>query len=191
MKVGILAAGRGERLQADGLRVPKPLVPIRGVPLIGRLLHALRHGAVGEELEAEPFLLLTTDTVFSPTVLPAFLQHASQISHADGVLALTPFVEDEKPLWVELDIHGRIRRLGDQAREGSLVTAGIYFFTPTVYREADSARRLGFAALRQFLAHLVERGCRLYGYTVPKVIDVDRLVDIATAEAFLAEEGIV
>jgi NDP-sugar pyrophosphorylase family protein len=235
MKVGILAAGRGERLQADGVCISKPLVPIRGVPLIGRLLHAVSQVAVGEVvcivneeslgviyycqgqqwgvplklvvkstahslesflslrpyLEAEPFLLLTTDTVFSPAVLPAFLQQVSQISDADGVLAVTPFVEDEKPLWVEPDIRGRIRCLGDQTRSGNLVTAGIYFFTPTVYREADTARRLGFGALRQFLVHLVERGYRLYGYTIPKVIDVDRLVDIATAEAFLAEEGLV
>ena len=42
MKVGILAAGEGSRLRASGLHLPKPLLPIGGVPLIGRLLRALQ-----------------------------------------------------------------------------------------------------------------------------------------------------
>ncbi|MBM3223191.1 MAG: hypothetical protein FJZ47_05215 [Candidatus Tectomicrobia bacterium] len=41
MKVGILAAGAGSRLRAGGFTLPKPLVPIAGVPLIGRLLGAI------------------------------------------------------------------------------------------------------------------------------------------------------
>jgi NDP-sugar pyrophosphorylase family protein len=42
MKVGILAAGAGSRLRAGGLHFPKPLLPVAGVPLIGRLLRALQ-----------------------------------------------------------------------------------------------------------------------------------------------------
>ena len=42
MKVGILAAGEGSRLRAGGFHMPKPLLPIAGVPLIGRLLGALQ-----------------------------------------------------------------------------------------------------------------------------------------------------
>ena len=42
MKVGILAAGEGSRLRAGGLYMPKPLLPIAGVPLIERLLRALQ-----------------------------------------------------------------------------------------------------------------------------------------------------
>ena len=42
MNVGILAAGAGSRLRAGGLHLPKPLLPVAGVPLIGRLLRALQ-----------------------------------------------------------------------------------------------------------------------------------------------------
>lgn len=42
MKVGILAAGAGSRLRAGGFHMPKPLLPIAGVPLIGRLLEAVQ-----------------------------------------------------------------------------------------------------------------------------------------------------
>lgn len=42
MKVGILAAGEGSRLRAGGFHMPKPLLPVAGVPLIGRLLRAVQ-----------------------------------------------------------------------------------------------------------------------------------------------------
>jgi NDP-sugar pyrophosphorylase family protein len=42
MKVGILAAGAGSRLRAGGFQMAKPLLPIAGVPLIGRLLGTLQ-----------------------------------------------------------------------------------------------------------------------------------------------------
>jgi NDP-sugar pyrophosphorylase family protein len=38
----ILAAGAGARLRAGGFHLPKPLLPIAGVPLIGRLLGAVQ-----------------------------------------------------------------------------------------------------------------------------------------------------
>ena len=42
MKVGILAAGAGSRLRTGGFHLPKPLLPIAGVPIIGRLLGAVQ-----------------------------------------------------------------------------------------------------------------------------------------------------
>ena len=41
----VMAGGTGERMLASGSRVPKPLVPVLGVPLLERNLWALiRHG---------------------------------------------------------------------------------------------------------------------------------------------------
>lgn len=42
MKVGILAAGEGSRLRAGGIALPKPLVPVAGMPLMGHLLRAVQ-----------------------------------------------------------------------------------------------------------------------------------------------------
>jgi NDP-sugar pyrophosphorylase family protein len=41
MIAGIIAAGEGSRLRAEGILTPKPLVPVAGVPIIGRLLRSL------------------------------------------------------------------------------------------------------------------------------------------------------
>jgi NDP-sugar pyrophosphorylase family protein len=46
MNFGIIAAGDGSRLAAEGIRVPKPLLPIGGVPLLERLIGlAAQNGA--------------------------------------------------------------------------------------------------------------------------------------------------
>jgi NDP-sugar pyrophosphorylase family protein len=63
-RAAILAAGEGSRLAAGGIRVPKPLVPVRGMPMIVRLarqlddagacgIHALVHP---DAWRAEPLL---------------------------------------------------------------------------------------------------------------------------------------
>jgi NDP-sugar pyrophosphorylase family protein len=132
------------------------------------------------------FLLLTVDSIFAPAVLRDFLAKAAAIPDAQGVLAATAFVEDEKPLWVRTDADGRITDLGDTARGGGLVTAGFYVFEPVIFAQVEEARRARFSALRHFLAHLVACGYRLYAVTVPKTVDVDRPEDIAIAEAFVA-----
>jgi mannose-1-phosphate guanylyltransferase/phosphomannomutase len=41
----LMAGGRGDRMRASGVDLPKPLVPVRGVPLVEHNLHQLlRHG---------------------------------------------------------------------------------------------------------------------------------------------------
>ena len=48
MKAGIIAAGDGSRLRAEGISLPKPLVPVNGVPLIERLILLFIRGGITE-----------------------------------------------------------------------------------------------------------------------------------------------
>lgn len=136
-------------------------------------------------LQDERFVLLTTDAVFAPAVLGDFLRAVEARDRADGVLALATFIDDEKPLWARVDAEGRIVALGAGATGSGLVTAGFYAFKPVIFKEIDTARQRRFTALRQFLAHLLERGYEIYGERVAKTVDVDRPEDIAVAEAFV------
>ena len=43
---GIIAAGEGSRLRADGFRVSKPMVPVGGRPLIGHALDRFRSAGI-------------------------------------------------------------------------------------------------------------------------------------------------
>jgi NDP-sugar pyrophosphorylase family protein len=107
-----------------------------------------------------------------------FVESARGRSVESTVLALTPFVADEHPLWASIDDVGRITALGGDA--GRLVTAGMYLVSERV-RALAAGVRLG--RLREFLAWLVAEREPLYGEIIPRVVDVDRAEDVALAEA--------
>jgi NDP-sugar pyrophosphorylase family protein len=136
-------------------------------------------------LATGPFLLLTVDALFAPAVLRGFVAAAQGAAAADAVLAVTDFIDDEKPLYASLEAGGRITALGSEARGSRWITAGFYVFHPRVFDEIAAARQGGCTALRQFLAHLLRRGHRLIGVPMGKTLDVDRPADIAAAEAFV------
>jgi NDP-sugar pyrophosphorylase family protein len=142
--------------------------------------------ALQTHLNDDRFLLLTVDAVFGPALLPSFLRRAARLAEADGVLGVHEFVDDEKPLRVRLDGQQRIVGLGEEAAESPLITAGLYVLSPCIFAEVEAARQASLTALRQFLGHLLGKGYRLYGLPVEKTVDVDRLEDIAVAEAFVA-----
>ncbi len=231
MKAGIIAAGKGERLMAGGIEMPKPLVPIAGEPLIARAIRAAArlkvdsvacivndlHPAVAaylhrekwpvpvdvvirttpssmeslfglaQLLTEEPFVLFTVDAVFPSGTLESFVSAAKDCRDGLGALALTRFVDDEKPLWVRTDGENRIVTLGEAAAESGLVTAGFYYFRPEIFDFIAAARSRGFQALRQFLGLLAQCSRPLYGIPVATTIDVDHPEDIEKAEAFLKE----
>ncbi len=233
MKAGIIAAGIGERLAAGGEHTPKPLVPIGGEPMIGRLVRLIveagvtslcciineQSAATGEYLlsqpwplpfqlirkttdnsmeslfslapllQGEPFVLFTVDAVFRALTLRRFLAGAAALPFAEGVLALTRFCDDEKPLRVERDRGRRIRRIGEDRDIGNQVTAGFYRFEPSIFDFAEQARARGLSALRQFLGFLLENGYGLYGISVAKTIDIDRPEDVVEAENYLKHHG--
>lgn len=132
-----------------------------------------------------PALVSTVDAVFAPAMLREFLAAAAHHADADVVLAVTRFIDDEKPLHVGLDAAGRVVALGEDAAASPLVTAGFYIFAPRVFAEIDAARAARLSALRQYLGYLLQRGYRVYGAHVGKTVDVDRPEDVIAADAFV------
>jgi hypothetical protein len=107
------------------------------------------------------------------------------VAGADAVLAVTPYVDDESPLWVELSEDGFVRRLDSQPVAPPCVTGGVYAFSPRARTEAVVAEREGVQRMRAFLARLVESGARVAAIEVPRIIDVDRERDLRAANAWL------
>lgn len=136
-----------------------------------------------------PFLLFTVDVVVGFSALQRFLRVATELPDAVGVLALTDYIDDQKPLWVEVDQHLRITAMGEAAVGSRYVTAGFYYFRPDIFALMAEARRRKLSALRQFLRLLTSEGQVLRGLPVAKTIDVDYPEDIQKAEAFLREMG--
>jgi NDP-sugar pyrophosphorylase family protein len=110
-------------------------------------------------------------------------------ARADAVLAVTPYVDDESPLWVERGDDGFVRRLDSQPMSPPRVTGGVYAFSPRARDEGIAAERDGLQRMRAFLARLVERGVRVGAVEVPRIIDVDRERDLEAANAWLRSTG--
>jgi NDP-sugar pyrophosphorylase family protein len=131
-----------------------------------------------------PMLVSTVDAWCPDRDFVAFADEASGYPPGSTVLAVTPFVADERPLPVVLEAGNRITAVGDPG--GTLVTAGLYV-VPERVRRLPPPRHLD--RLRDFLRWLVERGEPVYGVVLPAVIDVDRPEDVALAESWEREGG--
>jgi len=108
---------------------------------------------------------------------PDFVAAANALPGDAVVLGVTERVDDEKPLWVDLDAPGgRVRALGGGS--GTHVTAGLYAL-PAAPAFPENTE---FARLRDYLRWLVDSGHPVHGVPVADVIDLDRATDIAAAE---------
>lgn len=140
-----------------------------------------------EVLSAAPpgRLLVSTVDAFCPREdFLRFVRQAAKAPSDATVLAVTGFVDDEKPLWVSTTRKGRVTSVGGAS--GDAVTVGIYVIPERVRRMRipESLERL-----RDFLAWLCKSGETMQAIEIPKVVDVDRPEDVEIAEE-LARGGV-
>ena len=243
MVFAILAAGEGSRLADEGLDTPKPLLRLKGKPMIDRLVsifmkagaekiviiandihsqtkeHIMTMAEQGLPLELivkttpssmhsffeihqhigqGKFCLTTVDTIFKELEFMDFIGRFKE-SDDDGMMAVTDFIDDEKPLYISHTCDGYITGFHDsvsqfnQQREQmagepvcDVISGGIYCLDessfPTLRRCMDS----GVSRMRNFQRQLIADGLRLKTYKFSKILDVDHIDDITKAEQFLA-----
>jgi NDP-sugar pyrophosphorylase family protein len=128
--------------------------------------------------EGGRMLVSTVDAWCAEADFVRFVDAARRRPIEATVLAVTPLVADEKPLWVSVDDRSRITALGGTS--GNLVTAGMYLVSSKVRRTAPPT---GLGRLREYLGWLHRSGEPMYGEVVQTVVDVDRPEDVLLAEA--------
>ena len=137
--------------------------------------------------EAPRFLVSTVDAIAPPADARRFAEESCAPWRSGGVgkspvaaLALTRFVDDEKPLWADIDASGRVLSLGGDAVRRRAVTCGLYALSAAAAGKLPGARRHG--RLRDYWIDLVRSGAAVRGVMLSKTVDVDRPEDIAAAE---------
>lgn len=231
MKYAIIAAGEGSRLAKEGVKSPKPLIEIQGVPIIERLVKLfMRHGASSvsviineqqpqtlallQELQKsypinlvvkdtpssmhsmhalmphlqgnEKFCLTTVDTLFREEEFARYIAEF-QRSKCDGLMAVTDYIDDEKPLYVETDERLRITAFCDNAGANSkYISGGIYGLTPKALTTLQKCMEQGISRMRNFQRMLITDGLALQAYCFDKILDIDHAEDIQKAERFLS-----
>ena len=135
------------------------------------------------------FCLTTVDTIFREADFARYISAFEADDTHDGMWAVTPYIEDEKPLYVEVDEASmRIKAFRDAAFDGAkYVSGGIYAITDKAFPVLDSCISQGISRMRNFQRALVEQGFNLQAYSIDKIIDVDHASDIAVAQQFINE----
>lgn len=234
MNYAIIAAGEGSRLVQEGIKLPKPLVRLNGVPMIERLInifmdnnpesltvivneqmtevaHFLRALKLPVKLDlvvkstpssmhsfyevsrrfktdGGKFCLTTVDTIFRADDFKGYIRAFENESDGfDGCMAVTSFIDDEKPLYIDVDpADMRITAFRDQPFDGvKYISGGIYGLDRRGVEVLEHCMASGVSRMRNYQRALVEAGLALKAYPFPKIVDVDHAGDIATAEAFI------
>lgn len=133
---------------------------------------------------AGDFVISTTDALIRPEDVKRFVSEC-RASRCDAGLALTTFIDDEKPLYADLDEVGLVTQLGTAAQTRRFVTCGLYYMTKTATERLPAAA--AHSRLRDCLASLTAT-MRVAGIVLSKSLDIDRPEDLIAAEAFLATE---
>lgn len=111
------------------LDLPVPLkIIVKTTPSSMHSLHAL-----SPYLRGERFCLTTVDTIFREEEFKKYIRHFERVKDIDGCMAVTPYVDDEKPLWVGGEGADR-RRGGEPHRPAGIPMQAAYHRFPRPVR---------------------------------------------------------
>ena len=183
---------RGVSLEPVALELARLRVPVRVHEcLTPSSLHTLVAGLA--VVPPGDVFCTMVDTVMRPDdwLRVATETQALLAAGADAALVVTPFVDDERPLYVARDALGRVTQVTDAAVPVPLVSGGVYALGPRARLAAVAALAAGQERMRAFLRTLVQDGHDVRAVEVAQIVDLDhrRDVDIANAWQESCDEG--
>ena len=142
---------------------------------------------VSRHFEEGKFCLTTVDTIFHEEEFRKYIEaFENDTTGADGYMAVTSFIDDEKPLYIDTDSDLNITAFKDEAWDGvKFISGGIYGLTPPALRVLEECMTNDVSRMRNYQRALVDAGLKLKAFPFEKIVDVDHAGDIATAEAFV------
>ena len=178
-----------KKIQADGLQgrhIPLRLV-VKSTP---SSMHSMYE--ISRWLEGSPFCLTTVDTIFREEEFGAYtarLKDCLADGSEDGVMAVTDYIDDEKPLYISTDGDMQITGFHDVQNGCSLISGGIYGLSPGSISTLRCCIDRGESRMRNFQRALIADGMRLKAYKFSKILDIDHKEDIDKAEGFINQES--
>lgn len=172
-------------LQRDGLRGrPVPLrFVVKSTP---SSMHSFFE--ISRYLADEPFVMTTVDTIFPEHEFTRYIE-AFKTAKGDGLMGVTDFVDDEKPLYVQTDQQLTITAFCDEPCDCSYVSAGIYGLHPNAIYTLSNCIARGMKHLRSFQRAMISDGRKLTAWPFSKVFDIDHADDLVKAQEFLSKKS--
>lgn len=134
-----------------------------------------------------PFCLTTVDTIFRPDEFKDYIAAFKTAVEEgnDGLMGVTDYIDDEKPLYVDVDDDLNITGFLDKSDTCRFISGGIYGLTPKAITTLNGCIDRGESRMRNFQRALISDGQKLKAYKFSKVLDIDHASDIKKAEDFL------
>lgn len=164
------------------LQLPVPLrLTVKSTP---SSMHSFYE--VSKDFSDGKFILTTVDTIFREDAFRAYAKAFEADDTRDGYMAVTSFIDDEKPLYIDVDKNMRITAFRDKPFDGvKYISGGIYGLNHKALPVLRKCIDEGVSRMRNYQRALVAAGLDLLAYPFEKIVDVDHAGDIATAEAFI------
>jgi len=134
------------------------------------------------------FILTTVDTIFRADDFANYARaYAIAGESIDGMMAVTSFIDDEKPLYVDVDPASGLITAFRDAPSGSdrYISGGIYGLDRRAVDVLADCMDRGVSRMRNYQRALLEAGMKLQAYAFDKIVDVDHAADISTARKFI------
>ena len=138
-----------------------------------------------------PFVLTTVDTLFKEEEFKEYIAsfRKAMADGCDGVMGVTDYIDDEKPLYVGTDERMDVTGFYDDNACGCrFISGGIYGLAPSAIDTLQRCMERGESRMRNFQRALIRDGRKLRAFTFSKVMDIDHATDIVKAERFLKQE---
>lgn len=135
-------------------------------------------------LTDDAFCLTTVDTIFNEKDFSNYIQYFKQCTY-DGCMAVTDYIDDEKPLYVATNADLFITGFHDVNEGDKYISGGIYCLRPNALNTLKNCLQQGKSRMRNFQRALVADGLKLKAFPFNKILDVDHASDIVKAEDFL------
>lgn len=137
-------------------------------------------------IQGDKLCLTTVDTIFHEAEFKQYINKFVEDKESDGFMAVTDYIDDEKPLYIDVDTNLTIRNFYDTKEHGcNYISGGIYCLKQNAIKILESAIESGVSRMRNYQKLLVQEGLQLKAYPFTKIIDVDHAEDIQKAEYFL------
>lgn len=166
----------------EQLKLPVPLhLIVKSTP---SSMHSFYE--VSRNFKFGKFCLTTVDTIFREDEFRRYVEAFEADRTMDGYMAVTSFIDDEKPLYIDVDSDLRITAFKDSPWDGvKYISGGVYGLTAPALVVLERCMEQGVSRMRNYQRALVESGLNLRAYPFDKIIDVDHAGDIAVAEQFI------
>lgn len=177
------------RSYLESLSLPVPLrLVVKTTPSSMHSFYEVS-SAIPLEGTSDRFVLTTVDTIFHADDFRAYVSaFADAPAETAGFMGVTTYIDDEKPLYVDVDTPSmRITAFRDAPWSGArYISGGIYGLDARALGVLERCMAAGTSRMRNYQRALVEAGLDLRAYPFSKVIDVDHAGDIEKARTFIA-----